>query len=311
MRRVTWPAENALQLIGNTPLLRLRALEPPGRRVRILAKAEWYNPGGSIKDRPVLRIIEEAERRGELGPGKVVLDASSGNAGIAYAMISAIKGYRAKIVIPSNVSASKIRVLRALGAELVLSDPLEGSDGAIRLARRLYEENPRLYFYGDQYSNEANWRAHYETTGHEILAQTGGKLTHFVAGVGTSGTLMGVGRRLKEHDRSIKLVEVQPQEPLHGIEGLKHMASSEVPKIYDASFADVKIEVSTGEAQGMVKRVARHEGLLVGTSSGANLAAALRLAGELEEGTIVTVLPDGAAHYLEERYWEEVEEQGG
>lgn len=297
-------APQLLSLIGNTPLLRLRRLEPR-QGVLIFAKAEWYNPGGSVKDRPVFRIISEAERQGLLTRDKVILDASSGNAGIAYALIGAAKGYRVKLVIPSNASEAKRRILRALGAEVVLSDPLEGSDGAIKLARQLYEAEPKRYFYGDQYSNEANWRAHYDGTGPEMISQTGGKLTHFIAGVGTSGTLMGVGRRLKQHDRAIRLVEVQPSEPLHGIEGLKHMSSSLRPAIYDPSLADRVLQVSTKEAQAMVRRLAREEGLLVGTSSGANVAAALRVASELSSGVLVTVLPDAAHHYLHERYWEE------
>jgi cysteine synthase B len=292
-------------LIGNTPLIPLQRVRPKNERVRIFAKAEWYNPGGSVKDRPVLWIIRDGERRGLLTRNKTILDATSGNAGIAYAMIAAVKGYRVVLCMPANASQERKTLLAALGAHVILTDPLEGSDGAIRKARELYEADPKSYFYGDQYSNEANWRAHYETTGPEIIRQTAGRVTHFVAALGTAGTMMGVGRRLKEYNPRVKVVEVQPSSPLHGIEGLKHMPSSIQPPIYDPGFADISLTVETEEAQRMTLRLAAEEGLMVGTSSGANVAAALRLAEELREGVIVTVLPDGASRYLSEPYWRE------
>jgi len=236
---------------------------------------------------------------------KTILDATSGNAGIAYAMIAAVKGYRVVLCMPANASQERKTLLAALGAHVILTDPLEGSDGAIRKARELYQADPDRYFYGDQYSNEANWRAHYETTGPEIIRQTAGRVTHFVAALGTAGTMMGVGRRLKEYNPRVKVVEVQPSSPLHGIEGLKHMPSSIQPPIYDPGFADISLTVETEEAQQMTLRLAAEEGLMVGTSSGANVAAALRLAEELREGVIVTVLPDGASRYLSEPYWRE------
>jgi len=292
-------------LIGNTPLIPLQRVRPKNERVRIFAKAEWYNPGGSVKDRPVLWIIRDGERRGLLTKSKTILDATSGNAGIAYAMIAAVKGYRVVLCMPANASQERKTLLAALGAHVILTDPLEGSDGAIRKARELYQADPDRYFYGDQYSNEANWRAHYETTGPEIIRQTAGRVTHFVAALGTAGTMMGVGRRLKEYNPRVKVVEVQPSSPLHGIEGLKHMPSSIQPPIYDPGFADISLTVETEEAQQMTLRLAAEEGLMVGTSSGANVAAALRLAEELREGVIVTVLPDGASRYLSEPYWRE------
>ncbi len=292
-----------LELIGKTPLLSLSRLVPGNDNARLLVKAEWLNPGGSIKDRPILRIVEEGERKGLLRDGRTILDATSGNAGISYTLIGAVKNYPVELSIPSNVSVERRSILEALGARLILTDPLQGSDGAIRKARELYRASPEKYFYGDQYSNEANWKAHYHTTGSEIIEQTGGKITHFVVGVGTSGTMMGVGRRLREFNPKIEIIEVQPSIPLHGIEGLKHMESSIRPSIYDPDFADRRLMVETEEAQRMVTRLASQEGILVGTSSGANLAAALKILPELEEGVVVTVFPDRGERYLSESYW--------
>ncbi len=296
-------SRSVLDLIGNTPLLSLSKLSPK-REVKILGKAEWFNPGGSIKDRPVLRIVREAEKKGLLR-GKTILDASSGNAGISYAMIGASKGYPVHLCVPANVSETTKRILVAFGARLTTTSALQGSDGAILKARELYQSNPEKYFYGDQYSNEANWKAHYITTGAEIIEQTVGALTHFVAGTGTSGTLMGVGRRLRKRIPKIRITEVQPSSPVHGIDGLKHMESSIVPSIYDPNLADERMVVETEEAQDLVREVAREEGILLGTSSGANLVAALRVAEKLREGKIVTVLPDSSVRYLFESYWSE------
>ncbi|MGC8834865.1 MAG: cysteine synthase B [Armatimonadota bacterium] len=293
-----------LSLIGNTPLIQLRRVCAGLGRVEVYAKAEWFNPGGSVKDRPALNMVLEAERTGNLRPGKIILDATSGNTGIALAMIGAAKGYRVKLAMPASASVERQRILRAYGAELILTDPLEGTDGAIRAVRRIYSEEPERYCYVDQYNNPANWKAHYLTTGPEIWRQTNGRVTHFVAGLGTSGTFMGTGRWLREYNPLVKLIAVQPNSPLHGIEGLKHFASSIVPGIYDPSLQDEQIEVSTEEAYDMVLRLAREEGLLVGVSAAANAVAALRVAERLSEGVVVTVFPDGADRYLSERFWE-------
>ncbi len=303
MQREVLPAP--LELVGNTPLLRLRKVvaEVPG--VEVYAKAEWYNPGGSVKDRPALNMVLEGEFSGALTPDKVLLDATSGNTGIAYAMIGAALGYRVKLCMPANASPERKRILRAFGAELVLTDPGEGSDGAIRKVRVLYEEDPGAYFYPDQYNNPANWRAHYHGTGNEIWRQTDGRVTHFVAGVGTSGTFMGTGRRLREWNRNVRLISMQPDSGFHGLEGLKHMPTNIVPGIYDPALADENIEISTEEAYAMVRRLAREEGLLVGISSGAAVAACLRVARRIERGVIVTVFPDGADKYLSQYFWEE------
>src|SRR5204862_2517572 len=236
--------------------------------------------------------------------GRTILDATSGNTGIAYAMVGAARGYQVKLCVPGNASPERKLTLRALGAELILTNPLEGgTDGAIREARRLYAEDPDKYFYPDQYNNEANWRAHFDTTGPEIIEQTGGRLTHFVAGLGTSGTFVGTGRRLRKFNPAIKLISFQPEGPFHGLEGLKHMETAIVPAIYDPSLADEDLRVSTEAAHTMVRRLAREEGLLVGISSGAALAAALQVAGRLDEGVLVTVFPDGAEKYLSETFW--------
>lgn len=294
-----------LDTIGNTPLLKLSNLAPARHGVEIYVKAEWFNPGGSVKDRAALNMIVEGERSGRLTPDKTILDATSGNTGIAYAMIGAAKGYRVKLCMPENASRERRRTLQAYGAELVLTDPLEGSDGAIREARRLYAENPERYFYPDQYNNPANWQAHYHTTAVEIYRQTGGRITHFVAGLGTSGTFVGTGRRLKELSPGIQLISIQPDSPFHGLEGLKHMESAIVPGIYDPTLADVDMRVSTEESLDMVRRLAREEGLLVGLSSGAAAVGAMRVAQQLDRGLIVVIFPDGGDRYLSERFWDE------
>jgi S-sulfo-L-cysteine synthase (O-acetyl-L-serine-dependent) len=297
-------------LVGRTPLVRLGRFEPrPG--IEIYAKLESRNPGGSVKDRAALAMILDGERRGALQPGRVLLDATSGNTGISYAMLGAARGYRVALCLPANATVERRRLLQVYGAELILTDPMEGSDGAIREARRLYERDPHRYFYADQYSNPANWRAHYDTTAVEIIEQTGGRLTHFVAGLGTSGTFVGTSRRLREWRASVRLVSIQPESPLHGLEGLKHMASAIVPAIYDPTLADRDERVSTEEAHGLVRRLAREEGLLVGPSSGAALAACLRVADGLDRAVIVTIFPDGGDRYLSEGFWKDGEGQAG
>jgi cysteine synthase B len=295
-----------LDLIGHTPLLRVGLFDREVPGVEIYAKAEWLNPGGSVKDRAAARMIAEGERSGALRPGKTLLDATSGNTGIAYAMICAALGYRVKLCVPANVTVERKRTLVAYGAELVLTDPMEGSDGAIREARRLYEADPDRYFYPDQYNNDANWRAHYDTTGAEILAQTGGRVTHFVAGLGTSGTFTGVARRLKAELPGVRVISVQPDTALHGVEGLKHMESAIVPGIYDPGLADEDVRVSTEDAHEMVRRLASEQGWLVGVSSGAALAACLSVARRIGRGVIVTIFPDGGTRYLSEPFWDEL-----
>jgi cysteine synthase B len=292
-----------LDLIGRTPLIRLRQIERACPGVEIYAKAEWQNPGGSVKDRAAARMIVEGEQSGALTAGKTILDATSGNTGIAYAMIGAAKGYRVKLCVPENASSERKLILRAFGAELVLTSPLESTDGAIREARRLYAENPGKYFYPDQYNNDGNWRAHYDTTGPEIIEQTAGTLTHFVAGLGTSGTFVGTARRLRQFNKSIKLISFQPATAFHGLEGLKHMESAIVPGIYDASIADQDLRVESEDAFDMVRRLAREEGVMAGISSGAAIAATLQVASTLKTGIIVTVCPDGAEKYLTEKFW--------
>ena len=273
LRRARSPME-AWELVGNTPLLKLRNITAHLSKVEIYAKAEWFNPGGSVKDRPALSMILDGERSGKLSSEKIILDATSGNTGIAYAWIGAARGYRVKLALPQNASEERKRILTSYGAELVLTSPLEGSDGAIREARRLFAENPDLYFYPDQYNNPANWRAHYETTAVEIWEQTAGRVTHFVAGLGTSGTFIGTSRRLKALNPEIKTVSFQPDSPFHGLEGMKHMASAIVPGIYDPTVADEDYEISTEAAHEYTRRLGREEGLLVGVSSGAALACA-------------------------------------
>lgn len=303
-RRFHEPLE-AWELVGNTPLLRLRNIAPQLNRVEIYGKAEWFNPGGSVKDRPALSMILDGERTGRLTRDKIILDATSGNTGIAYAWIGAARGYKVKLALPRNASEERKRILKSYGAELVLTSPLEGSDGAIREARRLFAENPGLYFYADQYNNAANWRAHYETTANEIWEQTSGRVTHFIAGLGTSGTFVGTSRRLKELNPAIRLISFQPDSPFHGLEGLKHMETAIVPGIYDSTLADVDYEIGTEEAHEYTRRLGRSEGLLVGVSSGAALACALKVAEKIDSGVIVTVFPDAGDKYLSERFWDE------
>jgi cysteine synthase B len=275
--------------------------ETPG--VELYAKAEWQNPGGSVKDRAASRMIADGEASGRLKPGLTIIDATSGNTGIAYAMVGAARGYKVKLCLPENASPERKLILRAFGAELVLTNPLEGTDGAIREVRRIVAESTDTYFYPDQYSNDSNWRAHFDTTGPEIIEQTGGRLTHFVAGLGTSGTFMGTGRALRQFNPAIRLVSFQPDSPFHGLEGMKHMASAIVPRIYDPTLADEDLGVSTEQAHSLVRRLAREEGLMVGISAGAALAASLMVARRLTSGVIVTVFPDGAEKYLSESFW--------
>jgi len=295
---------SVLDTIGRTPLLRLRRLGGDSPNVEIYAKAEFQNPGGSVKDRAAAAILREAEENGHLRAGAIILDATSGNTGIAYAMIAAARGYRLKLCVPGNVTAERLGTLRAYGAELVITNPMEGTDGAIREARRLNAEDPSRYFYADQYNNDANWRAHYETTAVEILEQTGERITHFVAGLGTSGTFVGTGRRLRAFSRAVRLISVQPESPLHGIEGLKHMDTAIRPGIYDDSLADEDVRISTERSHALTRRLAAEEGLLVGVSSGAALAAALDLAERIREGVIVTIFPDSGTRYLTEPFWQ-------
>src|SRR5438128_9551681 len=294
---------SVVDLIGRTPLVRLRRFERETPGVELYAKAEWQNPGGSVKDRAAARMILEGEASGALTHDRIILDATSGNTGIAYATVGAARGYTVKLCVPGNASRERKLILRALGAELVLTDPLEGTDGAIREARRLHASDPERYFYPDQYNNDANWRAHYDTTGPEIIEQTSGRLTHFVAGLGTSGTFVGVGRRLRKFNPSIKLISFQPNSPFHGLEGLKHMDSAIVPAIYDPTLADEDLRIDTEHAYRMVRRLAREEGLLAGISSGAAMVATLHVARRLDRGVVVTVFPDGAEKYLSESFW--------
>jgi len=288
-----------LDTIGRTPLIRLKRITSHlNKGVRIYAKLERYNPGGSVKDRAALQMIKDAEESGLLTPEKVIIDSTSGNTGIAYAMISAVKGYRLKIVLPANASIERKKIIRGFGAEIIYSSPLEGADGAIRLARRIYNESPEEYFMPDQYNNPSNPKAHYLTTAPEIIEQTGGRITHLVAGVGTGGTIMGTGRALKEFNPDIRVVAVQPDDAMHGIEGLKHMKTSIVPGIYDQGYPDETLFVNTEDAYDMVKRIITIEGLAVGHSSGAAMVAALRIGEGLKEGMIVVIFPDGGDRYL-------------
>jgi cysteine synthase B len=285
-------------LIGNTPLLRVRLFERDFPELEVYAKAEWFNPGGSVKDRAALSMILDGEQRGELTHRTTIIDSTSGNTGIAYAMVGAAKGYRVKLVMPGNVSAERKALVTAYGAEIVYSDALEGSDGAIRMVRDLVAREPHLYFYPDQYSNPANVRAHYEGTGVEIIAQTSGRITHFIAGLGTTGTFVGTSRRLKEHDASIRTIAVQPEDSFHGLEGLKHLPTAIVPKIWDPSVADEVWGSPTEPAYDLARTLARTEGLLVGHSSGAVLWAVRRLAETVRKGVVVTVFPDSGDRYL-------------
>jgi len=295
--RGTVPA-GITRLIGNTPLIRVRLFEQEFPELEVYAKAEWFNPGGSVKDRPALAMIEDGEKRGALTHQKTIVDSTSGNTGIAYALVGAAKGYRVKLVMPGNVSSERKALVTAFGAEIVYSDAAEGSDGAIRMVRELVEQDPDQYFYPDQYSNPANPRAHYEGTAVEILEQTGGRITHFIAGLGTTGTFVGTARRLKEHDPSIHTIAVQPDDSFHGLEGLKHLPTAIVPRIWDETFADEVWYCPTEPAYDLARKVAREEGLLVGHSSGAALWAVGRLAQTVKEGAIVTVFPDSGDRYL-------------
>jgi len=298
-----------LERIGNTPLVRLDKLVQGLKGIILLGKAEWNNPGGSVKDRAAASMVREARANGSLAADKTLLDATSGNTGIAYAMLGAALGFPVLLAMPSNVSNERKRILKAYGAKVEWTNPDLGSDGAIRRARELAANEPERFFYADQYSNNANWRAHYLTTGPEIWRQTTGKVTHFVAGLGTSGTFMGTVRRLKEFNPAIRAISMQPDSPFHGLEGLKHMATAIVPAIYDAKLADQNVEVETEAAYAMAKQLAREEGLLVGISAAAAVVASLRVAREEaaagRPATIVTVLCDSADKYLSERFWEE------
>lgn len=296
--------------VGNTPLLALRRVTTGlPSAVQVLAKAEWFNPGGSIKDRPAFNILRVALASGELIPGRRLLDSTSGNMGIAYTTFGAAMDVPVTLALPANASPERIAILQALGAELVLTDPSEGMDGAIRAVRGMVAEHPDQFFYANQYDNPANWQAHYLTTGPEIFQQTKGRITHFVAGMGTSGTLTGVGRYLQIHNPEIKLVAVQPDSSVHGLEGLKHMATAIKPGIFDPGTPDLTLEVSTAEAYKMVLRLAREEGLFVGISSGAAAVAALRLASGLEEGLVVTVFPDAGYKYLSDKKLWSIQEE--
>jgi cysteine synthase B len=292
-----------IEAIGNTPLFRLDRLTAHLPGIELYGKAEFSNPGGSVKDRPALNMILDGERRGLLTPGKIILDSTSGNTGIAYAMIAAARGYPVKLCLPANASPERKQILAAYGAELVLTDPATGSDGAIRECKKIYAADPGRYFYPDQYNNPANWQAHYQTTALEILAQTDHRITHFVAAMGTSGTFVGTTRRLKEVNPAIQCLSAQPSSGFHGLEGLKHMPTAIVPGIYDESLADDNLWIETEDAYRMARRLARQEGLLVGISAGANVHGALQLAERIKEGVIVTILCDGAEKYLSEPFW--------
>jgi S-sulfo-L-cysteine synthase (O-acetyl-L-serine-dependent) len=308
--RMAVKSVDVLDQIGNTPLLHFKALTAHlPSDVEVYAKAEWLNPGGSVKDRAAANIIRQAEQSGELTPDKIIVDSTSGNTGIAYAMLGAARGYRVKLFLPANASPERIAILRAYGTELVLTDPLEGSDGAILAVREAVAAEPDRYFYANQYNNPANWQAHYHSTGHEIWQQTDGRVTHFVAGLGTSGTLMGTARRLKDYNPSVQAVALQPDSPFHGLEGLKHMATAIQPGIYVADLADQQLGISTEDTHRMARALARKEGYLVGISSAAAMVGALKVAEQLVErgdsGVIVTLFPDSAYKYLSEGFWRE------
>jgi S-sulfo-L-cysteine synthase (O-acetyl-L-serine-dependent) len=303
------PSTSVLAQIGNTPLVFFEKLSARYPGVEIFAKAEYRNPGGSIKDRPALNMVTEGERNGKLTKEKIILDATSGNTGIAYAMIGAAKGYKVRLCVPANASLERKRILKAYGAEVIYTDPGEGSDGAIRKVREVYAEAPELYFHPDQYNNPANWQVHYNTTAVEIMDQTDRRVTHFVACMGTSGTCMGVSKRLHHDIPGVKCYSAQPSSGFHGLEGLKHMPTAIVPGIYDPTVTDGNFWLETEDAHNMVRQVARQEGVLVGVSPGANLDAASRIAAGLvergESGVIVTILCDGADKYLSEHFWDD------
>lgn len=300
--------QSSLDRIGNTPLLRFASFTREFPHVQVLGKAEWLNPGGSVKDRAAACIVAQAHAQGKLGPGKTLLDSTSGNTGIAYAMIGAAEHFPVTLCMPKNVSQERKRILHAYGANIIYTDPSEGSDGAIHEARELAAKRPGQYFYADQYSNQANWKAHYFGTAEEIWRQTEGRLTHFVAMLGTSGTFVGTSRRLKELNPQLHCISLQPDSPFHGIEGAKHMASAIVPAIYDSKLADENIEISTEAAYAMCRRMAREEGLLLGISAGAALIGCIEVAKKLgpeQQAVIVTILPDSGDKYLTERFWQE------
>src|SRR5215469_15514036 len=302
--------QSLMDRIGNTPLVRLDAVTGDLAGVALLGKAEWYNPGGSVKDRAAAGIVAEARRTGQLRSGKSLLDATSGNTGIAYAMLGAAEGFPVTLCMPENVSRERKQILEGYGAHIIYTDPGEGSDGAIRMARDLAAKHPEQYFYADQYSNDANWKAHYFTTGNEIWQQTQGRVTHFVAMLGTSGTFVGTTRRLKELNPAVRCISLQPDSSFHGIEGAKHMASAIVPRICDPGLADENLEIATEDAYRMARHLSRHAGLLVGTSAAAAVVGCLKVAGGLslnrnEEAIIVTILSDSGEKYLSERFWTE------
>jgi cysteine synthase B len=300
--------EAVLAQIGNTPLLGLDALTGDFPTVELLGKAEWHNPGGSVKDRAAARIVSEARCSGQLGPGKILLDSTSGNTGIAYAMLGAALGFPVTLCVPENVSPERKRILQAYGANIIYTDPAEGSDGAIKIARQYAAQHPDLYFYADQYSNDANWRAHYDTTANEIWQQTQGRITHFVAMLGTTGTFVGATRRLKELNPKIRCISLQPDSAFHGIEGAKHLPSAIVPRIYDSSLADENLEISTEAAHAMARRLASEQGLLVGVSAAAAVVGSLQIIEALKKeqrATVVTILCDSGEKYLSERFWHE------
>lgn len=293
-------------LIGNTPLVRLRRVtQHLSPAVQVYIKAEWFNPGGSVKDRPAWNMIRVAEQEGLLTPEKIIIDATSGNTGIAYAMIGAARGYRVQLCLPANANAERKRILNAFGAELILTDPLEQTDGAIRRVQQIVEANPDQYFYPDQYNNPANWQAHYYGTGMEIWEQTEGRITHFVAGLGTTGTLMGTGRRLKEYNPRCRLIAVQPDSPFHGLEGLKHLETALVPGIFDPNIPDEQATVSTETAHAMARHLAREEGLFLGISAAAAVCCALQVAERLSSGVVVALAPDGGSRYITDPLWKE------
>lgn len=302
-RRTEVQRESLLARVGNTPIIRLEHVSP-NPSVKIFGKAEWYNPGGSVKDRPAMNMILDGERTGNLTHEKTIIDATSGNTGIAYAMLGATLGYNVELVVPGNVGKERKKIIEAYGATMRFSDPLESTDGAQEVVKSIVSRNPARYFYPDQYNNSANWQAHYETTGPEILRQTNGTITHFICGLGTTGTFVGTARQLKETNAAIQCISVQPDMPLHGLEGLKYLETARRPGIYDAKLADRNIDINTEDAYAMVKRLAREEGLLVGISSAAATVAALAVAEEIEEGVIVTIFPDDASKYLSEKFWD-------
>src|SRR6266446_6652389 len=300
--------ETLLERIGNTPLLRFDTLTRDLPTVQLLGKAEWYNPGGSVKDRTAASIVADARRSGKLAPGEILLDSTSGNTGIASAMLGAAPGFPLTLCVPENVSIERKRILQAYGANIIFTDPGEGSDGATRIAHELAEKHPDLYFYADQYSNDANWRAHYQTTANEIWQQTEGRVTHFVAMMGTTGTFVGTTRRLKELNPKIRCTSLQPDSAFHGIEGAKHLPSAIVPRIYDSSLADDNLEIATEDAHAMARRLAREQGLLVGVSAAAAVVGCLQVVDSLkmnQRATIVTILADSGEKYLSERFWNE------